>query len=194
VVAHLGSGCSVTAVLAGRSVMTSMGMTPLEGLMMGTRAGSIDPGILLRLLREERLSLAELATDLDHASGLFGVSGKTGEVRDLLELAAGGNTRARLALEMFVDRAAAGIAAAVTALPRLDAIVFTAGIGEHAGPTRAAIVKRLGAVGIGPISRAERGRDRVIRPASKDQGAAVLRVEAREDVVAGRHAVRALTH
>ena len=192
VVAHLGSGCSVTAVLRGRSVMTSMGMTPLEGLMMGTRAGSIDPGILLKLLREDRLALPELATELDHASGLLGVSRKTGEVRDLLNLAAGGDGRARLALEMFVDRAAGGIAAAVTALPRLDAIVFTAGIGEHAGSIRAAIVKRLAAVGVGPISAAETGRDRVIRAASASKGAAILRVEAREDVVAGRHAVRAL--
>jgi len=192
VVAHLGSGCSVSAVLRGRSVMTSMGMTPLEGLMMGTRAGSIDPGILLKLLREDRLRLPELATDLDHASGLLGVSRKTGEVRELLGLAARGDDRARLALEMFVDRAAAGIAAAVTALPRLDAIVFTAGIGEHAGSIRSAIIKRLAAVGVGPISRAENGRDRVIRRASKTKGAAILRVEAREDVVAGRHAVRAL--
>jgi acetate kinase len=192
VVAHLGSGCSVTAVLRGQSVMTSMGMTPLEGLMMGTRAGSIDPGILLTLLREQRLALTDLATDLDHASGLLGVSGKTGEVKDLLELAGVGDDRARLALEMFVDRAAAGIAAAATALPRLDAIVFTAGIGEHAGSIRARIVKRLAAVGVGPISAAETGADRVIRAASKKQGAAVLRVEAREDVVAGRHAVKAL--
>jgi acetate kinase len=192
VVAHLGSGCSVTAVLRGRSVMTSMGMTPLEGLMMGTRAGSIDPGILLNLLREDRLTLAELADDLDHASGLLGVSGRTGEVRDLLELERRGDERARLALEMFVDRAAAGIAAAVTALPRLDAIVFTAGIGEHAGSIRAAIVKRLAAVGVGPISARETGRDRVIRAGSKRVGPAILRLEAREDVVAGRHAVRAL--
>jgi acetate kinase len=192
VVAHLGSGCSVTAVLRGKSVMTSMGMTPLEGLMMGTRAGSIDPGILLKLLREERLNLAELATDLDHASGLLGVSRTSGEVRELLDRVGSGDERGRLALAMFVDRAAAGIAAAVTALPRLDAIVFTAGIGEHAGSIRAAIVKRLAAVGVGPISAAESGKDRVIRAASKKQGAAILRVEAREDVVAGRHAVRAL--
>jgi acetate kinase len=169
-----------------------MGMTPLEGLMMGTRAGSIDPGILLRLLRENRLSLAALGDDLDHASGLLGVSGKTGEVKDLLGLAAGGDDRARLALEMFVDRAAAGIAAAVTALPRLDAIVFTGGVGEHAGSVRADIVKRLGSVGVGPIRAAETGRDRVLRAASKRQGAAILRIEAREDVIAGRHAVRAL--
>ena len=192
VVAHLGSGCSVTAVHGGRSIMTSMGMTPLEGLMMGTRAGSIDPGIQLRLLREKRLTLDELAAQLDHASGLLGVSGTSGEVRDLLDLARRGDARARLAIEMFVDRAAAGIAAAVTALPRLDAIVFTAGVGEHAGAMRADIVKRLAAVGIGPISRAENGRDRVIRAASKAHGPAIVRVEAREDIVAGRHAVEAL--
>jgi acetate kinase len=192
VVAHLGSGCSVTAVLGVRSVMTSMGMTPLEGLMMGTRAGSIDPGILLKLLREDRLTLAELAKDLDHASGLLGVAGRTGEVKELLDLAAAGNARAQLALEMFVDRAAAGIAAAVTALPRLDAIVFTAGVGEHAGSIRAAIVKRLATVGVGPISKGENGKDRAIRVASKKHGPAILRVEAREDVIAGRHAVRAL--
>jgi len=192
VVAHLGSGCSVTAVLGGRSIMTSMGMTPLEGLMMGTRAGSIDPGIQLRLLREKRLTLDELAAQLDHASGLLGVSGTSGEVRDLLDLARRGDARARLAIEMFVDRAAAGIAAAVTALPRLDAIVFTAGVGEHAGSIRADIVKRLAAVGVGPISQAENGRDRVIRAASKAHGPAIVRVEAREDIVAGRHAVKAL--
>jgi acetate kinase len=192
VVAHLGSGCSVTAVLGGRSVATSMGMTPLEGLMMGTRAGSIDPGILLQLLRENRLSLTALADDLSHASGLLGVSGKTGEVKDLLDLASGGDARARLALEMFVDRGAAGIAAAVTALPRLDGIVFTGGVGEHAGSIRADIVKRLASIGVGPIRAAESGRDRVLRAASKRRGAAILRVESREDVVAARHAVRAL--
>jgi acetate kinase len=116
------------------------------------------------------------------------VAGGTGEVKELLDLAAGGNARARLALEMFVERAAAGIAAAVTALPRLDAIVFTAGIGEHAGVIRAAIVKRLAAIGVGPISASENGKDRVIRAASKKHGAAVLRVEAREDIVAARRA------
>jgi acetate kinase len=192
VVAHLGSGCSVTAVLGGKSVATSMGMTPLEGLMMGTRAGSIDPGILLRLLRENRLSLAALSDDLDHASGLLGVSGKTGEVKDLLELAADGDDLARLALDMFVDRASAGIGAVVTAVPHLDAIVFTGGVGEHAGSVRADIVKRLASIGVGPVRAAETGRDRVLRAASTRQGPAILRIEAREDIVAGRHAVRAV--
>jgi acetate kinase len=193
VVAHLGSGCSVTAVWRGRSVATSMGMTPLEGLMMGTRAGSIDPGIPLYLLRERRLDLAELDRELEHRSGLLGVSGTTAGVRELLAAAHAGDARAKLALDMFVERAAAGIAAAVTALPRLDALVFTGGIGEHAGTIRAQIVDRLGVVGVRPVSAHENGQDRVLkrRPGASG-GPAVLRVEAREDVVAARHAVAAL--
>ena len=93
VVAHLGSGCSVTAVDGGRSVQTSMGMTPLEGLVMGTRAGSLDPGILLALLRDGRRTAEELAEDLDHRSGLLGLSGSTGDVRVLLAAEAAGDER-----------------------------------------------------------------------------------------------------
>src|ERR1035437_8339941 len=151
VVAHLGSGCSVTAVEGGRSVATSMGMTPLEGLMMGTRAGSIDPGVMLYLLRTGRLDSAELADELDHQSGLLGISGRTSDVRELLRLEAGGDAPATLALRLFVRRAAECIAAAATALPRLDALVFTGGIGENAGSVRARIVDRLGAIGVGPV-------------------------------------------
>ena len=98
VVAHLGSGCSVTAVDAGRSVDTSMGMTPLEGLMMGTRAGSIDPGVILDLLRRERLTLAELSDILDHRSGLLGVSSRSSDVRELLAAEGAGDAAAGLAL------------------------------------------------------------------------------------------------
>ena len=195
VVAHLGNGCSVTAVQAGRSVATSMGMTPLEGLMMGTRAGSIDPGIPLRLLREGSLGLEELADDLDHRSGLLGVSGTTGDVRRLTAAAAGGDEAAGLALAMFADRAAAGIAAAATALPRVDGIVFTGGIGEHAGSTRAAITARLAVVGVRAIGSDETGQDRVLDPIGPvpfdgSDGVPVLRIESREDIVAARAAVR----
>ena len=194
VVAHLGSGCSVTAVLRGRPVATSMGMTPLEGLMMGTRAGSIDPGILLYLLHERRLDLAELSDALEHRSGLLAVSGATAGVRELAAAADDGDARAKLALEMFVERAAAGIAAAVTALPRLDALVFTGGVGEHAGTVRASIVDRLALIGVRPVSSAETGVDRVLprRPASRG-GARLLRIEAREDIVAARHTATLLT-
>jgi acetate kinase len=190
VVAHLGNGCSVTAVHAGRSVATSMGMTPLEGLMMGTRAGSIDPGILLGLLRDGRLSIDELAQVLDHGSGLLAVSGTSSDMRELQAAADQADRRAMLAIELFVDRAAAGIAAAATALPRLDGLVFTGGIGEHAGPVRAAIVGRLAVLGVEPIGSVENGMDRILE--KNRVGPAVLRVGAREDVVAARAAVVAV--
>jgi acetate kinase len=180
VVAHLGSGCSVTAVDGGRSVATSMGMTPLEGLMMGSRAGSIDPGILLALLRDGRRTPKELAEDLDHGSGFVGVAG-TSDVRALLAAEAAGEERAVLALELFVRRTAAGIASVATELPRLDAIVFTGGIGEHAGPIRARIVARLGALGLRPLPAAGADHDAVL--SAGGDSPAVLRIEAREDIV-----------
>jgi acetate kinase len=175
-------------------------MTPLEGLMMGTRAGSIDPGIPLRLLREGALGLDELAEDLDHHAGLLGVSGSSGDVRRLTAAAATGDEAATLALAMFADRAAAGIAGAATALPRLDAIVFTGGIGEHAGATRAAIAARLGVLGVRAIATDESGEDRVIATAEATPsvgsatGVPLLRVEAREDIVAARAAVRTMDY
>jgi acetate kinase len=166
VVAHLGSGCSVTAVDGGRSGWTSMGMTPLEGLMMGTRAGSIDPGVILRVLERHGRPLDEVADALDHASGLAGVSGRGSDVRELLRAEADGDEAAALALGLFVRRAGEGIAAAATALPAVDALVFTGGIGEHAGSIRDRIVGRLAVLGFAP-----------------GEGPAVLVVPAREDVV-----------
>ena len=187
VVAHLGSGCSVTAVDGGRSVATSMGMTPLEGLMMGTRAGSIDPGILFYLLRTGRLGADELAEQLDHDSGLVGVSGRTSDVRELLKLEAAGDGPAALALQIFVRRAAECIAAAATALPSLDAIVFTGGIGENAAGLRARITGRLTAVGVAAISDAAIAQDGLL---SAGGSPAVLRIVAREDLVVAREAAR----
>ena len=190
VVAHLGSGCSVTAVLNGRSAATSMGLTPMEGLMMGTRSGSIDPGILLYMLRTRRTGWRELATVLDHESGLVGVSGRAVGMRDLEKAAGEGNRRARLAIDMFVSRAAAGIAAAATALARLDALVFTGGIGEHSGSARSAIVRRLAPLGLGALPATDVRNDAVISPPGS--AFALLRVEAREDAVIARHAAALL--
>ena len=190
VVAHLGNGCSVTAVAGGRSVATSMGMTPLEGLMMGTRSGSIDPGILLAVLRDRRLTLENLSEVLDHGSGLLGVSGTSGDMRALQSSSAAGDPSATLAIAMFVERAAAGIAAAATALSRLDAVVFTAGIGEGAGPVRASIVDRLAVLGVAPVEADENGLDRIL--SGGGDSPAVLRIEAREDLVAARAAVAVL--
>jgi acetate kinase len=179
VVAHLGSGCSVTAIDGGRSVDTSMGMTPLEGLMMGTRAGSIDPGILLRLLRAGALTLDELDEALDHGSGLKGVSGRTSDVRQLTAAEAAGDPAATLALALFVRRAAQGIAAAATTLRTLDAIAFTGGIGEHAAALRARIVDQLSVLGAPPVTAGASGTDSILAAGPPS----ILRIEAREDLV-----------
>ncbi|HEY7736995.1 MAG TPA: acetate/propionate family kinase [Candidatus Limnocylindrales bacterium] len=179
VVAHLGSGCSVTATAGGESAWTSMGFTPLDGLMMRTRSGAIDPGIIIHLLRRGDLSLDGLADALEHRSGLVAVGGHGGDVRELQEAADEGDERAALALDLFAASAAGAIAFAATRLERLDAVVFTGGIGEHAGPVRATIARRLAILGIPTISDQESRDDRVIHPGPP----AVLRVEAREDLV-----------
>jgi acetate kinase len=178
VVAHLGSGCSVTAVDRGRSAWTSMGMTPLEGLMMGTRSGSVDPGILVRLLHAG-VSPDDLEDGLDHGSGLLGVAG-TADMRELLERETDGDERAALAIELFVRRAAEGVAAAATAFPRLDALVFTGGIGEHAAPVRERIVARLG--GLGFTRSIDDADDDAVLMGGGSRPTA-LRVAAREDLV-----------
>ena len=179
VVAHLGSGCSVTALDAGRSVDTSMGMTPLEGLMMGTRAGSIDPGIIFGLLRRG-VAADAIEADLEHNSGLVGVAG-TQDVRELLRREAGGDEAAMLALELFVRRAAGAIAAAATTLPMLDALVFTAGIGENSAMIRRRICRRLAALGVPEPADGGALHDEIL--ARSVAGPAVVRVHAREDLV-----------
>jgi len=190
VVAHLGSGCSVTAVLSGRSVATSMGLTPMEGLMMGTRSGSIDPGILLYMLRTRRAGWRELETVLDHQSGLVGVFGRAAGMREIEKAAGEGNARARVAVDMFVSRAAAGIAAVATALPRLDGLVFTGGIGEHSPSVRSAITGRLAPLGIAPAPASDVRNDAVI--SRSGAVVAILRIEAREDAVIARQVARLL--
>jgi len=189
VVAHLGSGCSATAVWEGRSVDTSMGMTPLEGLMMGTRAGSVDPGILLELLNAGRLDPAELSHALQRESGLLGVSGVSADLREVEAAAGAGNPQASLALELFARRAAAAVAAVATSLPRLDALVFTGGIGEHAAAVRSQICGRLAALGVPARLSATEGDAVLTEPDARVQ---VLRVEAREDLVIARQVHRLL--
>ncbi len=155
-----------------------MGMTPLEGLMMGTRSGSIDPGIIVRLL-VSGVTPEELDEGLEHESGLLGVAGSA-DMRELQERETKGDERAALAIELFVRHAAEWIAAAATALPRLDALVFTGGIGEHAAPIRERIVARLGMLGL-TASLGNSAADAVLT--AHGAGPAVLRVAAREDLV-----------
>jgi len=137
IVAHLGNGASVCAIRGGRSVDTSMGFTPMEGLVMGTRAGDLDPGAILYLLRNGHGDLDDL---LNHQSGLRGLSGFSGDVR---ELEASSDPRAQLALDVFAYRAAKYIASYCAALDGVDAIAFTAGIGEHSSSMRRRICDRL---------------------------------------------------
>ena len=144
IVCHLGNGASVCAMRDGRSVDTSMGFTPMEGLVMGSRAGDIDPGAILHLVRGGR-SEAELDDLLNHRSGLRGVSGIGADVR---ELESSSDERARLALDLFAYRVAKYIGAYAVVLGGIDALVFTAGIGEHSATTRRRICDRLGLLGI----------------------------------------------
>ena len=145
VVAHLGNGASLCAMKRRRSRETTMSFTPLDGIPMGTRCGALDPGVLLYLMRERGMGLAELTDLLHHRSGLLGLSGITCDVRELQE---SGVAYAREALELFAYKVAQAVAALAAALEGLDALVFTAGIGEHAAPVRADICRRLGWLGL----------------------------------------------
>jgi acetate kinase len=144
VTCHLGNGASVTAVRDGKSVDTSMGLTPLEGLMMGTRAGDVDPGLVLHLLREEKMSVDEVDALLNQQSGLRGVGGDA----DLRKLEASKDERAELAMEMFAYRVRKYIGAYAAVLCGLDAIAFTGGIGEHSAAMRERICAPLAWLGV----------------------------------------------
>jgi acetate kinase len=145
---HLGNGCSVAAIRGGRSVDTSMGFTPLEGLVMGSRSGDIDAAIVLHLMAKEELGSTELNALLNKHSGLIGLSGLSNDMRKLLEAEAAGNERAKLAIDVFCYRLRKYVGAYVAALGGLDALVFTGGIGENAPGVRARSAQGLGAMGI----------------------------------------------
>ncbi len=179
VVCHLGGGSSITAVLDGRSVDTTMGFSPLEGVPMTTRAGSVDPGALLHLLREGLLELPDLERELEHESGLAGLSeGGSGDIREA----------SPLALDVYVHRVAGAVGAAAAALGGLDALVFTAGIGERSPETRARIAERLRFLGVevDPAANAAARGDADI--SGERASVRTLVVAAREEIVAARAA------
>src|ERR1700756_623565 len=138
VTCHLGNGCSLTAIREGRSIDTTMGFTPLDGLMMGTRSGSLDPGILTYLMREEKFTGKQLDDLLNTKSGLLGIAGISGDMRQIVTSMKGGSPRAKLAFDMFVHHLQSGIGAMMASLGGMDALVFTAGIGENSPELRAA--------------------------------------------------------
>jgi acetate kinase len=148
VTCHLGNGCSLAAVSGGQSIDTTMGFSPLEGLMMGTRSGSIDPGILTYLLRSGQAANEELDDILNHQAGLLGISGVSSDMREILKAADQGNERAQLAFDIFVHRLQSAIAAMAGSLGGLDVVVFTAGIGENSPAVRRASCARLTFLGI----------------------------------------------
>lgn len=148
VTAHLGNGCSAAAVRDGKSVDTTMGLTPLEGLVMGTRCGSIDPAIVGHVADATGRSAKEVLDLLNKKSGLLGLSGLSNDMRTVEEAASGGNERAQLALDVFCYVLAKTIAALVVPLGRLDALVFTGGIGENSATVRRMTVERLGFLGL----------------------------------------------
>jgi acetate kinase len=145
---HLGNGCSLAAVKFGRCIETTMGFTPLDGLMMGTRCGSIDPGIILHLLREQEYPVAELDHILNFESGLLGVSGVSNDLREIDKAIAAGNVRAKLALDIYIDRLTSKIGSLLPNLGGVDALIFTGGVGENHPGIRAAVVAKLAFLGV----------------------------------------------
>ncbi len=145
---QLGRGCSVTATFGGRAIATSMGFTPLEGLVMGTRSGDVDPGALLYVMERTGMSAAEMRRELNHESGLLGLSDRTADMKDLLVLEAGGDARAALAIEVFCRRARHYVAGFMAELGGADAIVFGGGIGENCPAIRRRILAGLDWAGV----------------------------------------------
>ena len=159
-IAHLGNGCSATAVWAGRSLDTSMGMTPLEGLVMGTRSGDVDPGLHLHLARQLGMSLEGVDQLLNQKSGLLGLSELTNDMRELEQAASEGHAGASLAIEVFCYRLAKSLAGLTCALPRADGIAFTGGIGENSPLVRARTLGHLESLGVRLDSDANEGLGR----------------------------------
>ena len=147
IVAHLGNGASITAIRQGRSIDTSMGLTPTGGVIMGTRSGDLDPGLLVYLMREKHFDAAMLEDLVDRRSGLLGISGVGSDMRCLIEAAAS-NPNARLAIQMFCQSVGKQIAAMIAVLDGVDLIVFTGGIGEHQATIRASICAGLSWIGV----------------------------------------------
>ena len=191
VTCHLGAGASLAAVSSGRSVDTTMGFTPLEGLVMATRSGSVDPGLLVWLLRDARLSVAELGDGLERSSGLAGLAGLpggSGDMRDVLAAAGRGDRAARLAIGVYLHRLRSEIAAMAAAMNGLDALVFTGGIGEHAPAVRAAAATGLAFLGVAideDSNNAARGDADISAPGSAVRTAVIT---AREDIEIARQA------
>jgi len=189
---HLGAGASLAAVLHGRSVDTTMGFTPLEGLVMATRSGSVDPGLIVWLLQYGQLEVDEVSAGLEKESGLAGLSGlASGDMRAVLRAADSGSPAALLALEVYLHRLRREIAAMTAAMNGLDVLVFTGGVGEHSSQVRAAAAKGLEFLGVAlDPDRNQATADAII--STERSAATVLVITAREDLEMARQARRVL--
>jgi acetate kinase len=181
ITAHLGNGCSMAAILNGKSIDTTMGFTPLEGLMMGTRSGDLDPSLILYIMGKEGLSLSEAGTLLNKHSGLIGISGESSDMREIIEAANENNKRAKYAIEMFAYKIKKYLGAYTAAMGGLDAFVFTGGIGENAPLIREMVCNNLEYLGI----ELDKGRnDKKEEIISKDSSKVkVLRIPTNEELV-----------
>jgi acetate kinase len=181
VTCHLGNGCSLAAIREGQSIDTTMGFTPLEGLMMGTRSGSVDPGILTYLMRDGKYKSEQLDALLNSKSGLLGISGISSDMRQIVAAKKDGNARAKLAFEIFVHRLQTGIGAMIAALGGIDALVFTAGIGENSPDVRAAACANFDFLGLklDSAKNVQPSADQDI--SASESGVRVLVVRAQED-------------
>lgn len=192
VTCHLGSGCSLAAIERGQSIATTMGFTPLDGLMMATRPGSVDPGLLTHLLAENRMTLPDLEEALYHRSGLQGISGCSGDMQDILATRAMGDSRAALAFDLYVARLREGIGAMVASLGGIDALVFTGGVGEHASEVRAGACADFAWMGLSLDDDANANLmadAEVAMPASRVR---VLVLHTREELLVARETVAVL--
>jgi acetate kinase len=192
VICHLGHGCSASAVRGGRCVETTMGFTPLEGLMMATRCGSIDPGIVLHVQQHHGLTAAQVEAALNRESGLLGVSGISSDMRQVLTAAGAGHQQARLALAVYTPRVRQAVGALAVTMGGIDALIFTAGVGEHAGGVREAVCAGLEFLGLELDVEA----NAVCRPdadvARRKSRGRILVIATREDVMMLREVIQVL--
>ena len=188
---HIGSGTSIAAILHGRSIDTSMGMTPLQGVIMGTRSGTMDPAIVEFLMERDKLDFKAIVDLLNRRSGLLGLSGLSGDIRDLEAAAAKGHRRARLALDVHVYQIQKFIGSYAVALDGLDALIFTAGVGENSDRCRAEVCANLTFLGakLDPdLNRASSGREAII--STRDSRVAILVVPTDEELMIARETIR----
>jgi len=195
VTCHLGNGCSLAAIREGRSVDTTMGFTPLEGLMMGTRSGSVDPGILTYLMRQRQYSALQLDDVLNKKSGLLGISGVSSDMREILAAIKNGSepgkqARAKLALDIYVHRLQSGIGAMIAVLGGVDAVVFTAGVGENSPEVRAAVCDNFAFLGLKldqeRNAQSPRDNDKDEDISTRDSAVRVLVIHAQENWMIAR--------